>query len=158
MARDLIKRTSTYLTVFGWISLVGLNLAGLLYLYLATRLVARSKRARLWTIWIFGIQAMLFVILTVLQLSDALAPRLKFWGNELSMGHLPMFGLLGIAIALHSLPVVWLMNATVRRQFNREPSECSGCGYDLRATPDRCPECGHVPADGKMPRDAEAGT
>jgi hypothetical protein len=48
---------------------------------------------------------------------------------------------------LSFLPILWI--ARFRRERARDrlnPSEfCIGCGYDLRATPDQCPECGVIP-------------
>src|SRR4051812_4377848 len=39
------------------------------------------------------------------------------------------------------LPGVWLIRALIVRQ-RRGHGRCRKCGYDLRATPHRCPECG----------------
>jgi hypothetical protein len=41
------------------------------------------------------------------------------------------------------LPTFWLI---LRRRRKPAVGVCSNCGYDLRATPERCPECGMVPA------------
>jgi hypothetical protein len=41
-------------------------------------------------------------------------------------------------------PALWLA-ARHRVLARRKRGHCPGCGYDLRATPERCPECGTVP-------------
>lgn len=50
------------------------------------------------------------------------------------------------------LPIGWLVGrvvgARVARRRERTRGLCRYCGYDLRATPHRCPECGRVQVDG----------
>src|SRR5262245_9008513 len=41
-------------------------------------------------------------------------------------------------------PSSWLMRERRRRAVLRAVGCCKKCGYDLRATPERCPECGTV--------------
>jgi len=52
-----------------------------------------------------------------------------------------------LVAALSFLPIRWIARFRRRRaQDLLNPSGfCVRCGYDLRATPDRCPECGTIP-------------
>jgi hypothetical protein len=46
-----------------------------------------------------------------------------------------------------ALPAMWFVRRRRWRAAHRRRNNCCAtCGYDLRATPDRCPECGAIPS------------
>jgi len=89
---------------------------------------------------------------------------MKFWSGTLLIVSVPQLDRVletraigrditkfsNLAIAFAMLPLIWVVRHIYRRRRVRtDPAaiKCEACGYDMRATPERCAECGRVPEE-----------
>jgi len=75
-------------------------------------------------------------------------PRSGFFHTDLVLPELPIALLALLVSALPWFRVLISQRFRRAREVGRRP--CPSCGYDLRASPGRCPECGMVPKDVPM--------
>jgi predicted Zn-ribbon and HTH transcriptional regulator len=55
-------------------------------------------------------------------------------------------------LAIRALIQDLIIRARLRKYRTKiVPGHCTGCGYDLRASPERCPECGRPSATPRPP-------
>lgn len=73
-------------------------------------------------------------------------PSMGIWGTSLWPRVAVIIPLYALCLGFSILPLAKL-RCLLRSRARRGPTTCPVCGYDLRASPGRCPECG-TSADG----------
>jgi hypothetical protein len=76
--------------------------------------------------------------------------------NGASLDHSIIISYWLIILLTGIVPVAWLVRFRRRASWSWRLGLCRACGYDLRATPDRCPECGNVPKASAKPQPKNA--
>jgi hypothetical protein len=80
------------------------------------------------------------IVVWCIASTDALGGIPSLFGHRMFKCLVVVIGVLPLSFLLLIVNREWI--AAMRRPTS---GICSNCGYDLRATPNRCPECGRMP-------------
>ena len=81
-------------------------------------------------------------MIRVMNIPPGVKPSQLYTATETRLGSIPHFVIAIVTLVLPAIAITRLIRA--RRRSEDTTPRCANCGYDLRATPDRCPECGTV--------------
>jgi hypothetical protein len=138
-------KAAAYLTILGWVNLFGLNLDGLIWLWIASHLREQSNRFRKAAIVLLCFHVALLAAVAAKTLLDpSTMPSLRVLGIAIHIDSVIIVPVAMIFMAAFAVPLAWLLAPGTRAAFQRrvERGLCVNCGYDLRASQERCPECG----------------
>src|SRR5581483_9961327 len=78
------------------------------------------------------------------QVSESVVLGITYWRDN-NTSRLLVIPLAYLTALFGIVPSLWVVRVLLQNRHKRNPLICAKCGYDLRATPERCPECGTVP-------------
>ena len=118
MNRDFNALASNYLKWLGIINLVGLNLGGFLYLWLAEKIKNKSNGARKFLVVWFLIVCPFFglaMISAAMATGEPLELKVFSYSQDVSLPIAAGFVL--VILIIHLIPGLWLYREDVRKQY-----------------------------------------